>query len=169
MMTVLGFSCVYYYLHGRLQESNVKLERALQSLRAETQERLSLAQQVTMTHLLDAWHSGRSGHVRLIARYFSRGTREEKATRFLLDSRPLTEKVTEFREKLQETEPYFAQFVIAEHYLKDGERAEAIEAFRKCLSTASDPKKDKWLELRSKIRLYDLTGRKPDDLILSER
>jgi hypothetical protein len=86
--------------------------------------------------------------------------REHKAVLFWIDKKPLVEKVGEFRQKLGKTEPYFAEFVIAEYHLRYGDRNEAVKAYRKCLSLGTGSKKDQWLTIRAKSRLYDLTEQK---------
>jgi serine/threonine protein kinase len=161
LVIVLSFSCIYLYLYSGLRKSNVKLQETVKSLNQEAGNYEALAQQITMTHLLDAWHSGHNGRVQQVAGYFSAGTREDKATRFLLDSRPLAEKVTEFREKLQQMEPYFAQFIIAEHFLKNGSQEEALKAYQECLEYVTDSGKDQLLKMRVKLRLYELAGDGP--------
>jgi hypothetical protein len=91
-------------------------------------------------------------------RYFSGQRREMKAAIFLLDKRPLAEKVTEFRQELATNEPLFTEFIIAEHYIKDGNRDEALKAYQKCLSYDLYLNKNRWLAMQVKSRLYELTN-----------
>ena len=63
--------------------------------------------------------------------YFSKGRKETKAARFLVDERPLTEKEPAFRKSLKDSEGWFAELVVGEHLLKDGNREAAHEAFRR--------------------------------------
>jgi len=77
----------------------------------------------------------------------------------LLDKRALADKVTEFRQDLAESEPLFTEFIIAEHYLKDGNRAEARKIYQKCLSyDSSSLKKNRWLAMQTRSRLYELAN-----------
>ena len=79
-----------------------------------------------------------------------------KAEAFLFGKRPLADKITEFRQSLVETDPLFAEFVIAEHYLKDGNRDEALKTYQKCLSFDAHLQKERWLVIQVKSRLYEL-------------
>jgi serine/threonine protein kinase len=153
---VFGFSCVYAQLYNRVRSTNAKLSNTVASLRQETNKYLTLAQQVTFTHLLDVWHEGHQSNAQSIAKYFSRGTREEKATAFLLDPVPLEEKVAEFREQMKGIEPYFVEFIIAEQHLKDNNRTEATRAYRKSFLDAPDSGKDQLIKMRIRMRVYEL-------------
>jgi serine/threonine protein kinase len=154
---VLGFSGVYYHLYGRLHESNARLQTTLQSYQRESGKYLAVAQQVTFTHLLDMWQRGHTARALSIARFFSRGTREDEAAHFLFDKTPLSGKTGGFRARVDTAEPFFVEFVMAEHHLRDGNRAEAIEAYKKCLSSAKGSEKDELLKMRVNLRLYELT------------
>ena len=81
-----------------------------------------------------------------------------KAMIFLFDKRPLADKITEFRQNLAKSEPLFTEFIIAEHYLKDGNRAGAIKAYQKCLSYDALLEKERWLIIQIKSRLYELAN-----------
>ncbi|MHC4602992.1 MAG: hypothetical protein ACYS6W_06635, partial [Planctomycetota bacterium] len=89
--------------------------------------------------------------------------REYEAVLFWTDPRPLTEKVNDFRQKMEKNAPCFAEFVIAEYYLRKENRAEAIKAYRKCLSYDAHLEKDQWLAVRAKSRLYELNDENRQD------
>ena len=57
-------------------------------------------------------------------------------------------------------ESCFVEYVIAEHYLKNGNHEEAIINYRKCLLYETNLPKDRWLESLVKKRLYELTNEK---------
>jgi serine/threonine protein kinase len=157
LVIILGFSCVYYYLYTGLRASNAELKVSHQSLNEETKKYVALANQVGISRFLQTWHNDHLDQAQFIAQFFDSGTREAEAAIFLLDPRPLAEKVAEFRQKLEKDERYFAEFVIAEHHLKDGNREEAGRAYRECLSNAIEFKKDEWLTTQVKSRLYELS------------
>jgi hypothetical protein len=77
--------------------------------------------------------------------------------RFLEDELPLSDKIDGFRQKLRAGEPCFLEFIIAEHYLKDGNKPQAAAAYRACLSYPGLRRKDRWLELWIRSRLQELT------------
>lgn len=63
-----------------------------------------------------------------LASTFEGSFREDRAANFLEDPRPLPKKLDGLKASLEQTEPCFIRFVIAEHYLKDGDRQKAIRA-----------------------------------------
>jgi hypothetical protein len=129
IIIIFGFSCVYYYLYNALRQSNMKLQETRQSLDDQTELFINLSQQAIMfVYFLQDWHNGHVEQARFAAQCFGRGTREADATRFLLDERELSEKVTEYKQKWQESEPAFVMFIIAEQYLKNGRRKNLINS-----------------------------------------
>jgi hypothetical protein len=105
---------------------------------------------------LENWHGDHSQVALSVAAVLPKGSREAAAARFLLDPRPLTEKVTGFRQKLQQSEPCFSQFIVGEHHYKAGNRAEAERAYKECMSYGDHLKEDVWLATRVRSRLYEL-------------
>jgi serine/threonine protein kinase len=160
LIIVFGFSCFYYQLYNKLRKTNTSLEGTIQSLNQQSAQFSSLALKVSFIDFLQALHAD-PGQSRFppqyFVRYFSPGSREMKAMIFLFDKRPLADKITEFRQNLAKSEPLFTEFIIAEHYLQDGNRAEAIRAYQKCLSYETLVEKEKWLTIQIKSRLYELT------------
>lgn len=154
LVIILGFSYLSFQLSIGLRQSNKKLQETVQSLNKEAEEYMKLAQQAAIVRFLQAWHQGDLGYAQSIARFYGRGTREDRAARFLSDRMPLSE----FRTKLQQSEPCFLEFIIAEYYFKNGNQTEAIKAYRKCLSYRDDLKEDEWIGIRAGSRLYELTG-----------
>ena len=90
-----------------------------------------------------------------------------KAMIFLFNKKPLADKVTEFRQEMATNEPLFTEFVIAEHYLKNGNRTEALKAYQKCLSYDVHLKKNRWLAMQVKSRLYELANEDRQEKTLS--
>jgi hypothetical protein len=163
LVIVFGFSCFLYLLYGKYRESNTTLKGTVESLNKQTAQFSNLALNVTFSDFLQALQADRlrerQDFIRnYYTRYLAEGSREKKAAFFLLDQRPLAEKVTEFRQDLATNEPLFTEFVIAEHYLKDGNQAEALKAYQKCLSYDLHLKKNRWLAMQVKSRLYELAN-----------
>ena len=163
LVIVFGFSCFLYLLYGKYRENNTTLQGTVQSLNEQIAQFSNLALNVSFGDFLQALQADQSRERQefirnFYTRYFARGSREIKATIFLLDQRPLADKVTDFRQDLAESEPLFAEFVIAEHYLKDGNRAEARKIYQKCLSYDSSLKKNRWLAMQTRSRLYELAN-----------
>jgi hypothetical protein len=157
VVIIFGFSCVYYHLYNSLRESHAQLKQTRQSLSKEIREKIDLALEVVfITHFLEAWENDKRDQAQYIAQHFEKDTREAEAARFLLDPKLSTEKVVEFRNKLATTEPCFTEFIIAEHYRRNNKRAQALRAYRECLSYGAHLKKNKWLEVTVKSRLFEL-------------
>ncbi|NIR66519.1 MAG: protein kinase [candidate division Zixibacteria bacterium] len=160
LVILFGFSCFVYQLYGKLRDNNIKLISANKSLVEQAMQLSSLALNVSFSDFLRAFQAepGQSQYPpQYFVRYFTGQKREMKAAIFLLDKRPLAEKVTEFRQELTTNEPLFTEYIIAEHYLKDGNRDEALKAYRKCLSYDLHLEKNRWLAMQVKSRLYELT------------
>lgn len=161
LVILFGFSCFVYQLYGKLRESNITLQGTVQSRNKQIAEYSSLAMNVSFSDFLRAFQAkpGQSKYPpQYFVRYLTGQRREMKAAIFLLDKRPLAEKVTEFRQELATNDPLFTEFIIAEHYLKDGNRAEALKAYQKCLSYDISSDKNRWLAMQVKSRLYELTN-----------
>ncbi len=157
---VFGFCLVYYHLYTQLRDKESELQNSHRLISNQTKEFTTLAQQaVLISHFLPAWHDGDVKRARLIGQYFSRGTRQADATHFLLDPRPLNEKIPKFREGLGGANTSLADFVIAEHYLRDGNRTEAAKAYEQCLSHARGLPADTWLIDKAQSRLFDLSSK----------
>ena len=161
LIIVFGFSCFYYQLYNKLRKTNTSLEGTIKSLNQQSAQFSSLALKVSFIDFLKALHA-EPGQSRFppqyFARYFRPGSREMKAMIFLFDKRPLADKITEFRQNLAKSEPLFTEFIIAEHYLQDGNRSEAIRCYQKCMSYETLLEKERWLTIQIKSRLYELTN-----------
>jgi len=156
LVIILAFSIFSLQLYGKLRRSNAQLQETVHSLYEESDRYMAFAQQAGIARFLQAWHQSNLQHARFIASFYGRGTPEAAAARFFLDLRPLPEKITEFRKELQESNPPFLEFVIAEHHLKDGNEQEAIRAYQQCLSHRDHLKDNQWLIGRVQSRLYEL-------------
>ncbi|MHC4755052.1 MAG: protein kinase domain-containing protein [Planctomycetota bacterium] len=133
LIIIFGFSCVSYQLYNRYRKSNITLEETNQSLNREIARYSGLTLKASFTHFLQNWHTNQLKNSEYIAKFFIRGTKESAAASFMLNPKPLPEKIAKFRHSLGSKEPCFVEFIIAEHYLKNGNTAEAIKGYHKCL------------------------------------
>jgi serine/threonine protein kinase len=156
---VFGFSIVSYHLYTQLRHKASQLQDTNQLIKKQTEEFATFTPQVLLVnYFLPAWHKGDVRRAKQIEQYFSHGTKEAEATHFLLDPKPLIEKIAQFREKLDTSDTSFADFIIAEHYLKDGSRSKAAETYQECLSHTQFLTIDKWLVDKAQSRLFELQG-----------
>jgi serine/threonine protein kinase len=163
LIIVLGFSYFSYQLYTRLRESNRTLQDTIQSLNQETAQYSYFARKITFTDFLQTWSAGNLKHSEFIAKFLTGGTREGVAASFLLNTKPLADKTAKFRQRLEGNEPCFVEFIIGEHYLKDGNKGGALEAYRNCILQTEHLRNDPWLATHIKSRLYELAGENVQD------
>ncbi|MHC4571393.1 MAG: protein kinase domain-containing protein [Planctomycetota bacterium] len=172
LLIVVGFSYVSFdlYITAKKAEGEAKAiaeESAAKAARTtDLEQRVLKLRVASFINFLQALDAGRWEQLQYIPRFFreTKGyEREAVAIDFWLGSRPLAEKINEFRQKLEKSEPCFVEFVIAEYYLRKGDRAGAIKAYHKCLSNGAHLKKDPWLAVHAKSRLYELTNENQQD------
>ena len=159
LVIVFGFSCFSWQVLARLRDSNKELNDTNASLKQALAESGELALRESFSLFLENWHRDRAQMALFAAAVLPTGGREEVAARFLLDPRALAEKVTGFRQKLQQSEPCFSEFIVGEHHYNDGNRAEAEKAYKNCLSYDDYLKADQWLATRVRSRLYELADK----------
>jgi hypothetical protein len=127
-----------------------------------------------LTNVLALLRQGRVKEAEKISGSFANGSKELLAEKFLIGPQPLKEKETEFRRRLGEKQAGFADFIIGEHHLKDGNKEQALNAYRNSFQTlqkmrANNQSVETWLINLVEARLYELTGAegKPEDISMS--
>ncbi|MHC4281081.1 MAG: serine/threonine protein kinase, partial [Planctomycetota bacterium] len=163
LIIILGFSSFYYQLYTRLRQANITLQDTIKSLNKETAQYANIAREVTFAEFLHSWHTDQLRQSQSLARYFVRGTKEAKAANFLLNQKSIAEKVSVFRQNIEGSESCFVEFVIAEHYLKNGNQSEAMRIYQECLSHKDYLEKDRLLATKIKSRLYELDNKNLQD------
>ena len=159
LVIMLGFGSISLNLYLRAVEAARRTDernKALLSASSQREEEAAmtrrqvelLARQNATVWFLLAWHQGRTAEAQAISGSLKSGSRERAATLFLLDPRPLAEKEDEFRDAMGKAQPGFVEYIVGEHYLKDGIIPEAIVAFRH----AAQHEADSWLAARAKAR-----------------
>ncbi len=161
VLIVLGFLGFSLQLSVRLQQTNRELVREKELSLAQAADFARYAQTAVLVKFLEAWGKGDRQAAQRLAGAFAEGTAESLAVRFLQDRRPLRDKLDEFRRKLQKSEPALMDFIIAEHYRRDGDPPQAVSHYRACLSSGGLERKDPWLALWGKDRLAEVTQNGP--------
>ena len=115
------------------------------------------------THILELYHSGRIAELKSRSRVFADGSKELIASTFLVSPQPLKDKEAEFRRWLGAEQAGFADFIIGEHYLKGGNKEQALNAYKICYQTLQKMRADNqpveaWLVNLVEARLYELTA-----------
>jgi hypothetical protein len=139
LLIVSGFLIVSIQLLTELRRTNRELGEQKERLVRQMEDSVRYAQLAVFAEFLDGWPNGLPGQTDVFAGVFGNGTREDEATRFLQDSRPLSEKIEEFRGKLQK-------------------KAEAVKNYRACLACPDLAREDPWLAVWVQSRLYELVS-----------
>lgn len=166
LLIVLGFSLVTFDLYITAKKTKRETDTIAQQWSAEAAQTLVSFRQLKplyFAYILQAWRDGRDKEAQKMALFLSDGSKEKKAAFFLLDSTPLAKKEAGFVQALSGEYAWFADFIVAEHYLKDRNPQGALEAYqRSCraieeLPQSSQSAGDQLLIDQVKARLYELT------------
>ena len=164
LLIVLCFSFVCFDLLLAARDARQELEAAVEQLTAEATSKLALGRQMAVSLFLQAWHQGQDIRAAGISSFFaSEGSREQGTMTFLLDERPLAEWEDEFRRSVGDS-PGFADFIIGEYYLKEGQPEEAVNSYEHSyramqqISGVGGVFADKWLVGQVRIRLSELNA-----------
>ena len=160
---VFGYVSVVLQLYSRLRRGNVELNIAVDSLTTQLEQTTEIARLEVFDRLLDAWHKDDWRSVQNAASTFKSTFREDRAARLMAaqmaGQTPLSGKIAAFRNEFVQTEPAFFSFVAGEHYFKDRRTSDAAQAYYRCLSLHKpDLSQDRWMAVRARSRLYELTG-----------
>jgi serine/threonine protein kinase len=169
LVIILSFSFVSFdlYLTARAAQRDAESiakqwsERAVQ-LEAEQRKTFGLVVPLHFARILELLREGRVAEAEYKSRIFANDSKELIAAKFLISPQMLKEKETEFRRRLGEEQAGFADFIIGEHHLKDGNREKALNAYRNSFQTlqkmqAENRPVETWFINLVKARLYELT------------
>ncbi len=165
LVIILGFSFFSFDRYTVAKKALKKSDATSERLAAESAKYHRIAQGAYLTFFLQAWYERDAYWARECADYVmgDKNSIGAKVVRFLLDRRPLAEKESQFRQDLAKV-LYLAEFVIGEHHLKDGNRDEALEAYRKSkeaiieFARCGQGTANKWVARKVKARLNELTA-----------
>ena len=167
VVIVLGFAWISFELFMRSEDALDKAETHARDSAAMAAQVPTLVRRLTFGCFLQAWNAGDRRYAQSIADRITGNSKENKAAAFLLDPRPLDEKLDAFRQSLANDNTGFADFIIGEHYSKSGDRQHAIEAYRTGYKTLKQLDQcgmpvDTWLSTCVRARLSEMKG--GDDL-----
>ncbi|MCP4708153.1 MAG: serine/threonine protein kinase [Planctomycetes bacterium] len=117
-----------------------------------------LGEAVAFKYMLDGWQLDLVEKDAIM--YLSPDSREFLALLWLLDKRPVAVKESELKARLGSQESVFCEFVIAEHYLKDGQLKKVGEMYQRLYDkNESFKKNDIWIVKELRLRLRELEYR----------
>jgi hypothetical protein len=131
LLIIFGFAYVSFDLYITAKKAQRKAEDYATQLTAETTRRVALSRPFVFNFFLEAWRQGRNQQALFVRNFLSEGSKEHKAAMFLFDSSPVPEKEAGFRHALSGDNKWFAEFIIAENHLRNGNRKEALEAYKR--------------------------------------
>ena len=156
-VTILSMSFISIYSYGEARRAAKTMQKQRDVYKQTAAQNLALANQVLFQLLLGTWHDGENPMIVSIAEGLRKGSREEVAAKFLLDPSELVRKQDRFRQDLAQGEEAFCEFVIAEHYYKEGNKPAAIKAYSQCLDKNTNANElNRWFINRAKRNLNEL-------------
>jgi hypothetical protein len=135
LLIIIGFAYVSFDLYITAKKAQRKAEDYATQLTAETTRRVALSRPFVFNFFLEAWRQKHDQQAAFVFSFLSEGSKEQKAARFLLDRRSVAEKQADFRRALSGDNSWFAEFIIGENHLRNGDRKEALDAY-KCSNEA---------------------------------
>lgn len=167
LLIIIGFAYVSFDLYLTAKKARRDSENYAAQLSAETARRVALSRPFVFNFFLEAWRQGRNQQAAFVFRFLSEGTKEHKAAGFLFNPSPVPEKEAEFRKALAGDDIWFAEFIIGENYLRNGDRNKALAAY-KCSNDAVGQVSrdgslgvDRFLIEMIKTRLNELNASEP--------
>ena len=182
LIIILSFSFVSFelFLNARAAQRDAEgiskqwSQKATQ-LAAEQSEALSIVTPLHFTNILELLRQGQVAAAEKGSRILDIGSKERIAAAFLVSSQQLKDKEAEFRRLIGEEKAWFADFVVGEHHLNDGNKEQATIAYKKSFQTLQKMQADNqlvetWLVNLVEARLYGLTAtaEKPEEVSKSQ-
>jgi serine/threonine protein kinase len=174
VIIILSFSFVSFelFLNAKAAQRDAEgiskqwSQKAAQ-LSAEQSEALSIVAPLHFTNILELLRQGRVAAAEKGSRILAIGSKERIAEAFLVSSQPLKDKEAEFRRLIGEEKAWFADFIVGEHHLNDGNNEQAIIAYKNSFQALQKMEADNkpvetWLVNLVKARLYELTATEPN-------
>jgi serine/threonine protein kinase len=159
LVIIVNTSFISLYSYTRARAALKKSQLMQQTYEIQSKKNLALANQAVFALFLELWHDEKISRAQGAARFFADRSRERAAASFLLDRRPLNEKLADFQKKLSTNDTPFAAFILGEYHLKNENISEAIAAYRQCLDAkASGAEWDDWFKNTAQARLNDLSN-----------
>lgn len=129
LLIVLSFAYISFYLYIGTKKAQQETEAYARDLTVQTAKTKELSKLFVFNFFLEAWRQNLNAQAGFVLDFMSKGSKEQKAAEFLFNSHPVAEKETNFRRNFSGENLWFAEFIIGENYLKNGNLNKAIEAY----------------------------------------
>ena len=174
VIILFGYLSLVFPLYGKLRRTNTELKVATDSMKQQLESTHTMARWEVLDWLLVAWHRNDIHSIRSFASTFVGAEKEDIAAQFIaarmLDQELVPEKIQELRNRLGPIDSCFLEFIVGEYYLKYEDKAKALQAFEKCISCMSDEgqlDQDRWLSIRVRTKLHQLSNGEANVPVLS--
>jgi serine/threonine protein kinase len=168
LVIVLGFSYFSFDLYLTTKRAQRESQDIVKEWSASFTDHSVFAGSIGFTYFLQLWQEGRMQLAGWAASHLPDNSKEKKAAVFLLDPNSLAQKEPNFRTSIPEQHVWFVEYIVGEHYRRDGNRLEAVQAYQRsyeAIERASGEdfsRADRWLARNVAAGLYDLTdGHRP--------
>ena len=163
------------YVNFDLYLQAKKAQRESEAIAAEwakaAESNLGLSRELAFSFFLQYLEQGRSDLAIWARSFFTEGSKEKKGADFLLNPAVLAEKEKNFRKAIPKQYEWFADFIIGEHYLKDGNKTEALRAYKHSFEAVQQQYKegllgtDSWLagQVRDRIEQFEIANSLTDN------
>ena len=132
LLIMLGFGYFSFDSYLTAKEAQKESEATMGQFRAEAARNLAFTRQMLLTVFLRAWHEGKNSEAKAVADGLYEDSKEKRAAEFLLSPASLAEKEADFRRALSDKYTWFADFIVGEYHYKNGDRKDALDAYRRC-------------------------------------
>lgn len=162
LLIILAFAYVSFDLYLSAKKAHQTAEGRANALSAQIGVTNEVIRLFAFTNFLENWRMNLNNKAALPLNYMSKDSKEQKAAVFLFDSRPVAEKESGFRKAISEEYGWFAEFIIGENHLKNGDRNKALEAYQRSdeaipkVGHGNIPTIDRWLINQVRTRLQQL-------------
>ncbi|MCP4613973.1 MAG: protein kinase [Planctomycetes bacterium] len=147
LLIVLSFAYISFNLYIKANKAQQETEAYARDLTVQTANTKELSRLFAFNFFLEAWKQNRDTQAKFVLGFMSKGSKEQKAAIFLLNSIPVAEKEIHFRQTFSDETIWFAEFIIGENYLQNGSRNEAIEAYSRSYEAISQSSQVKILSV----------------------
>jgi serine/threonine protein kinase len=164
LLIIMAFAYVSFDLYITTKKARQQAEEKADSLSAQIATTNEVFRLFTFRDFLENWRLNLDRKAASAVRFMSTGSKEQKAAVFLSDASPVAAKVDRFREAFPKEYAWFAEFIIGENHLRNGERDKALEAYKRSheaipqVPQGSTPSVDNWLVGQIKDRLQEFSA-----------
>ncbi len=160
IVITMAFAFTNLYLYDWARVGWKEAEQQVRELEKERDLTKKQGLSLSFKIFLDAWRQDQIGPGQSMAA-LKEDERFDAAQKFLLKASPIEEKAAAFKNKLGARHLWFAEYIIGEHYLKDGKEAEALDAFENSAGAIRElspdqPKPEEWIVNWINSRLIQL-------------